>query len=34
MSGSTKEEQQQNICKIIRNVTKEVVIDKKQKYEH
>jgi len=33
MSGSTKEEQDQNICKIIRNVTKEVVIDKKQKYD-
>jgi hypothetical protein len=33
MSGSTKEEQEQNICKIIRNVTKEVVIDKKQKYD-
>jgi len=29
MSGSTKEEQQQNIYKIIKNVTKEVVIDKK-----
>jgi hypothetical protein len=29
MSGSTKEEQQQNICKIIKNVTKEVIIDKK-----
>ena len=33
MSGSSKEEQDQNICKIIRNVTKEVVIDKKQKYD-
>jgi hypothetical protein len=31
MSGSTKEEQQQNICKIIKNVAKEVVIDKKIK---
>jgi len=29
MSGSTIEEQQQNICKVIKNVTKEVVIDKK-----
>jgi hypothetical protein len=29
MSGSTVEEQQQNICKVIKNVTKEVVIDKK-----
>ena len=33
MSGSTKEEQEQNIGKIIKNVTKEVIIDKKQKYE-
>ena len=29
MSGSTVEEQQQNICKVIKNVTREVVIDKK-----
>jgi len=29
MSGSTKEEQQQNINKVIRNVSKEVIIDKK-----
>jgi hypothetical protein len=29
MSGSTVEEQQQNINKVIKNVTKEVVIDKK-----
>jgi hypothetical protein len=29
MSGSTIEEQQQNINKVIKNVTKEVVIDKK-----
>jgi len=29
MSGSTKEEQQQNINKVIKNISKEVVIDKK-----
>jgi hypothetical protein len=29
MSGSTKEEQQQNICKVIKNIAKEVTIDKK-----
>jgi len=29
MSGSTKEEQEQNINKVIRNVSKEVIIDKK-----
>ena len=29
MSGSTKEEQAQNICKVIKNIVKEVTIDKK-----
>jgi hypothetical protein len=28
MNGSTKEEQESNLNKIIRNITKEVVIDK------
>jgi hypothetical protein len=28
MSGSSKEEQLQNVGKIIKNITKEVVIDK------